>query len=213
MPRIVIIAVTLIMTLLHASSMPAKEKTLFLVRHGEADHNINGRYSTNPEHPAYTPSYLTDKGKEQVKCTADAIDTQLNREARIALFASPLPRTVQTAEILASHLRLTQHSIITDNRLIETNLGNREGQLHSQFDDKDPWFPDDPSTYDGETTEQINARLQSFYDEIISDNHTDILIIVTHGSPALLFAHLIQPDISHIRLETAGFGVFVITDE
>ncbi len=213
MPRIVIIALTLIMTLLHTTSTPAKEKTLFLVRHGEADHNINDRYSTNPEHPAYIPSYLTDNGKEQVKRTAGTINRQLNREARIALFASPLPRTVQTAEILASELRLTQHSIITDNRLIETNVGNREGQLHSQFDDKDSWFPDDPATFGGETTEQISARLQSFYDEAISDNDTDTLMVVTHGSPAYLFAHLIQPDISHARLETAGFSVFVIKDQ
>ncbi|OQX33215.1 MAG: hypothetical protein B0D91_14880 [Oceanospirillales bacterium LUC14_002_19_P2] len=58
MRSVLIIALTLIMTLLNSPSMPAKEHTIIVVRHGEADHNISGRYNTNPDHPAYIPSYL-----------------------------------------------------------------------------------------------------------------------------------------------------------
>ena len=210
MRKILIIALTFIMTLLNAPSMLGKEHTIIVVRHGEADHNISGRYNTNPEHPAYSPSYLTNNGKEQVKSSARAINTLLDKEAHIALFASPLPRTVQTAEIVAEELRMTQQAITTDSRLIETNLGNREGLPHAQFDDKDPWFPDDPIAFGGETTEQITARLQAFYDETLAGSDADAFIIVTHGSPALLFAHLIQPNVAHTRLATAGFSFFVI---
>ncbi|OQX40266.1 MAG: hypothetical protein B0D91_00195 [Oceanospirillales bacterium LUC14_002_19_P2] len=154
--------------------------------------------------------YLTDNGKEQVKNSARAINTLLDKEARIALFASPLPRTVQTTEILATELGLTQQPLITDTRLRETNVGNRESLEHAQFDDKDPWFPDDPTAFGGETTDQITARLQAFYNEALSGIDADVSIIVTHGSPAFLFAHVIQPNVEHARLETAGFIVFVI---
>ncbi len=213
MPKTLIIALTFIMTLFNAPSMLGKAHTIIVVRHGEADHNVSGRYNANPEHPAYIPSYLTDNGKKQVKNSAQAISHLLSQDTRIAVFASPLPRTLQTAEILAVELGLTQQTVITDNRLIETNVGHREGQEHALFNDKDPWFPDDPANYDGETTGQITERLESFYSEALSESDADALIFVTHGSPAFLFAHVIQPNVEHVRLETAGFSVFVIKDD
>ncbi|MCB9809640.1 isoleucine--tRNA ligase [Candidatus Peribacteria bacterium] len=92
--------------------------TQFLfVRHGEADSNVRDYWSVEVEND----DPLTPKGREQVAATAaklGPID---------ALYASPLLRTVQTAEILQSGTGYTGE-IQTDLRLREryTPTGNRQ---------------------------------------------------------------------------------------
>jgi broad specificity phosphatase PhoE len=89
--------------------------TLFLVRHGQdednARHLINGRRDTE----------LTEVGRTQ----AAEVATQLPSVGVSTIYASPLRRAQQTAEIVAQHLGIQE--IRLDPDLIERDYGSLTG--------------------------------------------------------------------------------------
>lgn len=87
---------------------------LFLVRHGETDHNKGGLALGRADVP------LNDTGRDQVRRVADA----LSAEEFAALFSSPLQRTRSTAEAIAQR---TDRPVTVDERLIEMDVGQLDG--------------------------------------------------------------------------------------
>ena len=67
---------------------------LILIRHGETDWNVDGRYQGQADPP------LNDKGLAQAQLLAQEL-----RGVKIdVLYTSPLSRALQTAQILADSL-------------------------------------------------------------------------------------------------------------
>jgi phosphoserine phosphatase len=88
---------------------------IFLVRHGETEWNRIGRFQGRNDQP------LNEKGRRQAQALAEA----LRNENFIALYASPLPRSLETAGFIKSF-----HSaapLIEEPRLVEMDLGEFEG--------------------------------------------------------------------------------------
>ncbi len=84
------------------------------IRHGKRDHKIGD------------PS-LTSKGREE----AERLARKLASEGITRIFSSPLARTRQTAEIIATILNL---EVTEDSRLRERmNWGDIEGQSFDEF--------------------------------------------------------------------------------
>ena len=87
--------------------------TFYLVRHGEAENNVNHIGNSIPEK---RKMHLTENGIEQVRETANFLSTQ----GVDAILASPLQRTRETAGIISEK---TGVPVLIDDHLHETGLG------------------------------------------------------------------------------------------
>ncbi len=147
---------------------------LFFVRHGETEWNaarrVQGQWNSD----------LNALGREQA-----AINGQFLASQKIeALFASPLDRTMQTAEIINQHLNLTVNQ---DDRLMEWDCGDWSGYLYDEVMEKWPleWqaWQDDRFHYRGPNCENFPdmiVRSTPFLAEIVSRPERNIAI-VSHG--------------------------------
>jgi broad specificity phosphatase PhoE len=96
-------------------------QTLYFIRHGESEDNAAGVW-------AHKTSPLTEKGKEQAR--------QTGREARQqglqfdVILVSPLPRTQQTAQLIAEELGHPMQALETINELVERDWGSMTGTPH-----------------------------------------------------------------------------------
>ncbi len=95
--------------------------TIYLLRHGQTEWNVEGRYQGQLNSP------LTAKGKEQAKENALKLKKYINLK-EVKFFASPLGRAKKTAEIIAKESGLDVSEIIFDDNIQEFNYGIFEGQ-------------------------------------------------------------------------------------
>src|SRR3989338_1633640 len=117
-------------TITTACRLPQDQNMEFtLMRHGESDHNVTyvpneqgelvkGFYNSDPRHPGYTPSHLTEKGKEQARHTAIRLLSEGMEPGSIRrVIISELPRTLETAMLVKeAGLFADDVEIITDPR-------------------------------------------------------------------------------------------------
>ena len=179
---------------------------VIVIRHGEGTHNVGNFYSGDPFQPGYVEANLTEKGRHQVVAAGKRLMLEgLTSSHIVRIVSSPLPRTVESSRILMEELSVSEEVMATDDRAIEASLGQREGQLMSQFDDKDKWFPDNPQTFGGEGREQIRSRIVSLYNELVADHRgkEGIVLLVSHGAPLCLLIEAITGQ--EERLPTAGY--------
>ncbi|MGB1271727.1 MAG: histidine phosphatase family protein, partial [Endozoicomonas sp.] len=120
---------------------------------------------------------------------------------------SPLPRTLETAEILMDSLKLPAACRDVDSRVIEVDAGERDGQCYRKYNDQDFWFPDNPERFGGESREQVQARVIDLVQSLLNDQQWDLehqfIVIVSHGVPLLLIQEYLGGGSD--RLETAGW--------
>jgi broad specificity phosphatase PhoE len=148
---------------------------LCLVRHGQTDWNIEGRYMGQSDVP------LNQVGRDQ----AYSLARQLQGRQFAAVYTSDLARASETADIIASSLGLP---VVCDVRLREINQGQWEGQLVEIIKSRyarlwlqrslDPAGLRPPG---GETVAEVAQRIQAALDEI-SHLHPGLsVLIVSHG--------------------------------
>ena len=145
-----------------------------LIRHGQTDWNIAGRYQGQTDIP------LNEKGREQ----AHLLACQLKGQTFAAIYSSNLKRASETAEIIAACLHL---SVTIEPRLREINQGEWEGQLvddiKTQYAElwqmrRDSALVRPPG---GETVSEVARRVAAALD-FISNVHSDAnVLIVSHG--------------------------------
>ncbi|HLN18855.1 MAG TPA: class I tRNA ligase family protein [Patescibacteria group bacterium] len=146
---------------------------LFLLRHGEAENNIKGIFSSSPEKINYK---LSDKGKGEI----EEITRELKNNNIEYIFSSPLARTKETAEIVAKKLGL---EIIFDERLQETGMGEFNGKEKIKWDDIAKHQLSENNQYGIETHFEQRSRLENFINEINQEYQGKNIIIVSHGDP------------------------------
>jgi broad specificity phosphatase PhoE len=91
-------------------------KTLYFVRHGEADYNLLDRVNAHP----HVANHLTVTGREQAACAS----RELAGSGIAIIYCSEFPRAQQTAGILNEALRVP---LLTDARINETGAFAFEG--------------------------------------------------------------------------------------
>lgn len=148
---------------------------LCLVRHGQTNWNVEGRYQGQSDVP------LNENGRDQAR----ALARQLQECFFTAIYTSDLLRAKETAAILATSRGL---SVMPDPRLREINQGEWEGQLVSvikaRYDDlwqqrsKNPANVRPPG---GETVGEVACRVYGVLDEIAARHTTGQVLIVSHG--------------------------------
>lgn len=148
---------------------------IYLVRHTEY---------TNPEnlYAFYLPFNLSPEGKEKAQKIAKWFEDKNLRE--IPIYTSPIVRTVQTAEIIASR---TNSVVSLDERLIEVACPALQGKKKPA--DKS-WVleEEDPSR---ETRSAVLDRILSIFDEKIQIGKD--CVFVSHGEGlTLLYYYLLK---------------------
>jgi broad specificity phosphatase PhoE len=149
--------------------------TLYLVRHGQTDWNLNGLYQGHSDIP------LNETGKQQAM---EAVQSQ-NGITYEAIYASDLTRAQQTASYFAEKAGLP---IKTDARLREVFMGKWEGM---SFDDIRATYPElvvkrmeKPTRFappDGENILDLAKRIILVTDDICTAYPDGKVLIVTHG--------------------------------
>jgi broad specificity phosphatase PhoE len=148
---------------------------LCLVRHGQTDWNLEGRYQGQSDVP------LNENGRLQARSLA----LQLQNQIFAAIYTSDLERAKETAKIIADALHLP---VINEARLREINQGEWEGQLIDIIKARyaDLWQERtlDPASVrppGGETVGELANRLQAALNDIARLHPGRSVLVVSHG--------------------------------
>lgn len=146
-----------------------------LVRHGQTDWNLEGRYQGQKDIP------LNAEGVRQ----AQALAKLLASESFNAIYTSDLQRAMQTARALHEERSI---ALIPDLRLREICFGEWEGQrfqeMRAKFTERFALSHSDPTIIlapGGESVSQVAARTAAFADEVSRIYPEGRLLVVTHG--------------------------------
>lgn len=193
------IIISAFIILSHSASY-ASTRYMIITRHGEGEHNVNHFYSSNPDHPKYRVANLTELGKKQVEYTAKKLKAQSSPNQNIAqVFVSPLPRTIQTAKIMAGIGLFETSKMTIEPRIIEIQAGSLEGE---HYDPKTlNWSNPHEGATDDESNKELRCRMQNFYNDVIKAYPEGNIVLVTHGSPSMQLIEMLTDQ--KIELHTA----------
>ena len=161
-------------------------KTLYLVRHGETDHNADGRAMGQMDIP------LNKRGLHQARQTADF----LRRYPIENIVSSDLGRAMSTAQPLAEALGLV---VQPEPRLRELSFGILEGKTVAECEVLDPesvarWRSGDfdATLPGGESRRSLMARTHAVLEEIKAGPHAHVAIFSHGGTLNALHTHMIE---------------------
>ena len=162
---------------------------IFLVRHGATVLTAEDRFA------GATDVELSDEGREQVRRLA----TRLAGENIKAIYASPMGRTIETAEILAE-----PHSLEVQTRdgLREISHGRWEQmtrkEVEQAFPEEAAAWEKDPYTFapmGGESGLAVTARALPVLMDIVREHAANNILVVSHKATIrLLLSSLIGFD-------------------
>jgi broad specificity phosphatase PhoE len=149
--------------------------TILLARHGETDWNRELRFQGHADPP------LNDTGRAQAAELARALAS----EQLAAVYASPLRRAFETAEIVAAPHRLEPVAV---EGLREVDVGSWQGLTRTEIEARFPeqyarWLDYRQGWDDGETYEQMSERVAAALLELAAAHDGDQILAVTHGGP------------------------------
>jgi 2,3-bisphosphoglycerate-dependent phosphoglycerate mutase len=147
--------------------------TILLARHGETDWNAERRWQGHTDRP------LTPRGREQ----AEALAERLTETALEAVYASDLTRARETAAAVAKRRGL---EVRTTPDLREVDVGAWAGLTKTEAQTRFPqafarWKEGYPGWDDGETYEQMSARVTGAIRRIAERHPDQPVLVVSHG--------------------------------
>jgi probable phosphoglycerate mutase len=149
---------------------------LFLVRHGQTQWNLEGKYQ------GITNTKLTPLGIKQAKLAAK----YLSKVNFSGFYTSPLGRTMETAEIFK---KIIKKEYTVKENLKEISFGEWEGLVFDEIiakynKDFQNWLKDpfENTPTGGEGFREIVDRGKKEIDEILSENEDGSnILLITHG--------------------------------
>lgn len=180
---------------------------LILIRHGETDWNVEGRWQGQSDVP------LNQNGLAQARRLADALaDRQID-----AIYTSDLQRTRETARLLSEHKRLP---IQVDPRLREVNQGQWEGLTIQQI--KERYLPElearrrdqyNVPAPGGENGMQVQQRAMAAIRDILGRHPEGTIAVVSHGyTLAVLRIHFSGHPFDRVRELVPANGEIIELD-
>lgn len=145
--------------------------TLYVVRHGECEHNVAHRIAAQNDSP------LTPRGRDQARANGRLLKELAGDPSRLAFFASPLHRTCVTMELLREAADLPATGYRADRRLMEIDMGDDTWKPAKDLGNFGAAYWDHVRP-DGESMAQVHARVGRFLSEVAGDT-----VIVTHAGP------------------------------
>ncbi len=153
---------------------------LVLIRHGETDWNVDGRYQGQADPP------LNERGVAQSIQLAEHLDVyKLD-----LIYSSPLKRSAQTAHIAAQRLGIP---VLLEPRVMEIHQGDWQTKLRAEINElypdlfrrweSEPWEVSPPN---GESLYQVQERVIAAVEDIKGNHPHDCVGLVTHRIPIAL---------------------------
>lgn len=164
-----------------------------LIRHGESVWNGERRIQGNQDPP------LSSRGRRQAALLAARLGVHLPHRPA-ALYASPLRRAAETAEIVAAAVSL---SVMAEPGLREMALGSWEGRTVPEIRADSPgayeaWLRDPQAcpAPGGERLDAFAARVTAAFERLRGVHPGADLILVSHGGPIkALLCHILGLDV------------------
>ncbi len=151
--------------------------TLYFIRHGQTDWNLEGRLQGHTDIP------INSTGQAQAEQNGETLARILAAPEEFHFVSSPLVRARKTMEIIRQTIGLEPSGYDTDNRLMEVRFGEFEGlkfdeiatQMPEEFKlrENNKWLYTPPG---GESYADLTARVGGWYDSIDRDT-----VCVAHG--------------------------------
>jgi len=155
---------------------------LTLIRHALTDWNASGRFQGAAD------TELNAEGRQQARRLARYV-AGLDEAATI--YASPLKRAVQTAE-----LAFPGRPLELDSRLVEINFGEFEGRTELENEGHLGWaeWLDDPferAAPGGESYSQVRVRAVRWMDEVVASDARHVVAVTHSGTIQMLLSHVL----------------------
>ncbi len=149
--------------------------TILMARHGETDWNRESRFQ------GHADTTLNDAGRVQARELAE----RLAAERIAAVYASPLLRALETAEIVAARLGL---DVRTVEGLREVDVGSWSGLTRTEIEQRFPdgfrrWLALDHGWDDGESYEELGQRVLEALAVLDALHPGERVLVVSHGGP------------------------------
>ena len=158
--------------------------TIFYIRHGKTEWNVDGRFQGSQDIP------LNDLGRTQAVKTGGILGDLLTRDDRdpsgLSFVTSPLGRARGTMELMRGVLGLPPHDYSIDDRLHEVGYGHWEGLTLLQMKaanpdifaarEADKWGVAPPG---GESYASVTLRMRHWYHSLKADT-----VAVAHSGTA-----------------------------
>ena len=184
---------------------------LVLVRHGETPWNHAGRFQ------GQSNIGLSPRGLEQARAVANV----LKRIEPHALYSSPLPRTMQMAQVIATALSLP---IVPIEDLKELDLGELEGitgdRMQANYPEIYHGWGMDPSRIvmpGGESLHQLQERAWRGVQQIELNHPKGVAVAVSHNFAIVtVVCRLLEIPLSrfhHLRLDLGSVTTIESSDQ
>ncbi|MEX0918830.1 MAG: class I tRNA ligase family protein [Candidatus Paceibacterota bacterium] len=166
-----------------AERLTAKN-TYTVMRHGESRGNLKSQVSSKPA----VGDHLTERGRAQAEAAArDLVEAKID-----LIIYSPLERTHETAEIVATLLGLPANQVIADEHFVELNTGHFPGGTWGEYwnrfrDRRDRLFS---NPWDGESIFAAGRRAIIGLDELEKKYAGRNILIVTHAIVVIILNEL-----------------------
>jgi phosphoserine phosphatase len=149
--------------------------TLLLARHGQSDWNAERRWQGHADRP------LSERGRLQ----AEALAERLAEVDLDAVYSSDLRRTRETAAVIAERKGL---EVLELPELREVDVGSWSGLTRDEARERFPeayerWRDGGPGWTDGETYEEMTARVLDAVWKIARSHADGHVLVVSHGGP------------------------------
>jgi 2,3-bisphosphoglycerate-dependent phosphoglycerate mutase len=169
--------------------------TILLARHGETDWNRENRFQGHADPP------LNETGRAQ----AVELSAALEDEPLAAVYASPLRRAFETAELVAAPHDLVPVPV---EALREVNVGSWQGLTRAEIEQRFPdqfarWLDYHEGWEDGESYEEMGRRVIAGLLELAAAHDGERILAVSHGGPVRA-AYALADGISHAEARRRG---------
>jgi ribonuclease H / adenosylcobalamin/alpha-ribazole phosphatase len=166
-----------------------------LLRHGQTPMSVQKRYAGRSDVP------LTDAGVSQAAAAAK----RLVSAGIDVIVASPLQRTVQTAEQVAA---VTGLPVVTEDGFRETDFGAWEGLTFAEVRERWPsemtaWLADpEVAPPGGESFAEVSERVTAARQRVLAGRTGQRVLIVSHVTPikTLVAAAVLAPSAALYRM-------------
>jgi probable phosphoglycerate mutase len=179
---------------------------VLLVRHGQTDWNIEGRWQ------GALPVGLNDIGREQAKALAHYLASRKIG----SIYTSDLPRALDTATEIGNRQGINPQ---IDVRLQEFNLGIFQGLTREEIKERYPiQYRDFEADYwdynvtDGESRRELQARAYQAFEHIVAHASGPEVVIVSHGGTIrMLLLKLFEgaAELNHFHVENTSLTTLV----
>ncbi len=155
--------------------VPKSGNQYFVMRHGEAEHNVNNIFSSSLDHP----HALTERGREESLVTAK----ELQGKKITKIYSSPYSRCFETAKLVAAELGLSENDIVVDDRLGEYDFGifseKSSDEYYAWATEVDDQFTATPEG--GESKAHAKKRFGDFLYDVETKDKDENILVVTHA--------------------------------